>query len=388
MTMLQNAMTSFSRIASLTGVVVAFSFSSSVFAQSVPDLGEAGQFAVLAGSTVTNTGSTIVTGELGVSPGTAITGFPPGIVREGQIRSNDDVTAQAVADLLSAYNDLADQFVTTEQAAAMGMGMVLTPGVYHFTSAADITGSLVLDAQGDAAAVFVFQVEEALTVANNAEVTLVNSASAANVFWQIGTSATLGTSSKFSGSILAGAAVTLNTGAVLNGRALAQTAVTMDTNTITITGTPTLDTPPVDGDETTPPKATVPILSGVMTLTGESTTAVVRAGSSATGGVNYENSFTTDQVITVIGEIFPEAAHMNQAANVFVVAHLVPVTGAEQWIFKTESGDFRSWNQDVNTLQPAFRSASMGASVTDEFYSHPGSVTRSPKTFHPGRTYL
>ncbi|MEX1199100.1 MAG: ice-binding family protein [Pseudohongiellaceae bacterium] len=360
---------SLSRLAVSTAVLVAVAIPSSVSAQSVPDLGEAAQFAVLAGSTVTNTGSTIVTGELGVSPGTAITGFPPGEVRDGQIRSNDDVAAQAVADLLSAYNDLAGQSVTTEQAAAMGMGMVLTPGVYHFTDAADITGSLVLDAEGDTTAVFVFQVEEALTVASNAEVTLINSASAASVFWQIGTSATLGTSSRFSGSILAGAGVTLDTGAVLNGRALAQTAVTLDTNTVTITDEPTVDASPVDGDEPAPSKASVPALSGVISLTGESTTAVLRAGSSADGGVSYSSSFTTDQTITVMGELFPEAAHLNQAAEVFVVARYVPVTGAEQWVYKTESGDFRAWNQDVATLQPAFRTASMGASVTDELFA-------------------
>jgi len=386
MNLFKTAVFTILRFTSLTAAVVAFAVSSTASAQSVPDMGEAAQFAVLAGSTVTNTGSTVVTGELGVSPGTAITGFPPGIVRSGQIRSNDDVAAQAVADLLSAYNDLAAQPVTTEQAAAMGMGMVLTPGVYHFTGGANITGSLVLDAQGDPSSVFVFQVEEALTVANDAQVSLTNGATAANVFWQVGTSATLGISSRFSGSIFAGAAITMNTGAVMHGRALAQTAVTMDSNIVTRTRMPTVappgngtEPPPGNGTEPPPGNGTeppsdgtpIPILPGVTRLTGEPTTAVIRAGSTADAGQTYATSFNTDQTITVFTEIAAEAAHVNQASNVFVVAHLVPETGPEQWIFKTESGVFQEWNGDVNTLQSAFSPANMAASVTYNLFSGP-----------------
>lgn len=353
---------------SLLGLAVFIGSPSSVFAQSIPDLGEAGQFSVLAGSTVTNTGSSIVTGELGVSPGTAITGFPPGIVRLGQIRSNDSVAAQAVADLLVAYNNLAGQAVTTEQAAAMGMGMVLTPGVYHFTDAADITGSLVLDGQDSANAVFVFQVEEALTVNNNAAVTLINGATAANVFWQIGTSATLGTNSAFYGSILAGAGITLNTGATLTGRALAQTAVTLDSNTVTLASA-------ADDDTATPPPVTpipgagLPTLEQIITSEGQASTAIVQAGASSNGGASYTDSFSTSQQIVVDGKLTPEVGDVGKSVDVFVVVKYTSLTGTEQWLMEDGNGDFFAWDQNVASLISIYSTDSMGTSIAGELFS-------------------
>lgn len=353
----------------LTIAMLTASAPGTLFAQSIPDLGEAAQFSVLAGSTVTNTGSSVITGELGVSPGTAITGFPPGIVQLGEIRSNDAVAAQAVADALVAYNNLAGQAVTTEQAAAMGSGMVLIPGVYHFTSAADITGSLVLDAQGSSTAVFVFQVEEALTLNNNAAINLINGASAANVFWQVGTSATLGTSSAFYGSILAGAGITLNTGATLVGRALAGTAVTLDGSTVTLataatggTPTPTPTPSPVPGTE-------LPAIDRVIDSQGQPSTATIKAGATSNGGASYTSSFSTSEQIAVNGELNFETADIGKAASVFVVIKYTSTTGVEQWLMENGDGDFFAWDQDVNTLIAIYSSNSIGSSIAGELFS-------------------
>jgi len=195
-------------------------------------------FGVLAGSTVTNSGPTVVAGNLGVSPGTAITGFTgiapggPGIVT-GTIDSANAVAGQAESELTAAYNAAAGAAVTATKAGDLG-GQTLPPGVYKSTSTLGITGTLTLDAQGNANAQFIFQIASALTTATGSNVVLINGANAANVFWQIGSSATLGTSSTFAGDILAFSSISLGTGAVLNGRALARNgAVTLLSNPIT-----------------------------------------------------------------------------------------------------------------------------------------------------------
>jgi len=196
-------------------------------------LGTAQSFAVLGSSTVTNTGMTTVTGDLGVSPGTAITGFPPGVVIGGTIHANDVVAMQAQNDVTTAYNALAGQACNTVLTGTDLGGLTLKPGVYCFTSSAQLTGTLTLDAQGNPNAVFVFQIASTLTTASNSSVLTINGSQNCNVFWQVGSSATLGTGTVFVGNILALASITLNTGATLSGRALARTgAVTLDTNAV------------------------------------------------------------------------------------------------------------------------------------------------------------
>ncbi|WP_440074389.1 ice-binding family protein, partial [Streptosporangium sp. OZ121] len=196
-------------------------------------LGTAGAFAVLAGSTVTNTGATVVTGGLGLSPGTAVTGFPPGTVN-GAIHAADAVAAQAKVDLVAAYNDAASRTPSATVGTELG-GTTVTPGVY--TSAAGtfgITGTLTLDAQGDSGAVFVFQAASTLITASASTVVLTGGAQARNVFWQVGSSATLGTGSSLAGNVLALTSITVTTGVSVNGRVLARNgAVTLDTDTIT-----------------------------------------------------------------------------------------------------------------------------------------------------------
>ncbi len=198
-------------------------------------LGTAQSFAVLGGSTVTNTGATIVDGNLGVSPGLAVTGFPPGLVSGGPIHAGDAVAAQAQDDTTTAYTTLAGEAVTVDLTGKDLGGMTLVSGVYHFSSSAQLTGTLSLDAQGDPNAVFVFQVGSTLTTASDSSVAVLNGAKDCNIFWQVGSSATLGTTTAFKGNVLALASITLNTGATVSGRALARSAaVTMDANEVSI----------------------------------------------------------------------------------------------------------------------------------------------------------
>jgi hypothetical protein len=202
-------------------------------AVTAPVLGAARSYAVLAGSTVTNTGSTVVTGDLGVSPGTAVTGFPPGQVKGGAIHSADANALQAQTDTTTAYNALAGQSCDRTLTGTDLGGLTLTTGTYCFSSSAQLTGTLTLDAQGDPSAVFVFQMGSTLTTASNSSVVMINGGNPCNVYWQVGSSATLGTGTTFEGNILALASITLTTDVSLTGRALARTAaVTMDTNVV------------------------------------------------------------------------------------------------------------------------------------------------------------
>jgi Ice-binding-like/Bacterial Ig-like domain len=191
-----------------------------------------GNFSVLAGSTVTNTGSTTVSGDVGVSPGTAVTGFPPGLAG-GAIHAADGAAAQAQAALTAGYIDAAGRSGGTPVAGDL-VGQTFTAGVYKSTSSLAISGDVTLDAQGDPAAVFIFQISSTLTTGSGSHVVLANGASACNVFWQVGSSATLGTSSVFKGNILALTSITITTGVNLEGRALARNgAVTLDADVIT-----------------------------------------------------------------------------------------------------------------------------------------------------------
>jgi hypothetical protein len=206
-------------------------------------LGTAASFAVLAGSTITNTGPTVINGDLGLSPGTSVTGFPPGHVN-GTIHTADSVALQAQADLTTAYNDAAAEPVTATIPTELG-GTTQAPGVYNSAAGTfGITGTLTLDAQGDPNAVFIFQAASTLITASASNVNLINGAQASNVFWVVGSSATLGTSSTLQGNILALTSITVTTGTTIHGRALARNgAVTLDTNTITSGGSLSLTSP-------------------------------------------------------------------------------------------------------------------------------------------------
>lgn len=196
-------------------------------------LGTAAAFALLAGSSVTNTGATSVTGDLGISPGTSVTGFPPGAVA-GTQHAGDPTAAQGEADLTEAYNNAAGRTLCAVTVAGNLGGQTLLPGLYKSTSSLGLdSGDLTLDAQGDASAVFIFQIASTLTTDSGRQVVLSGGARASNVFWQVGTSATLGSASVLSGTVMADQSITLATGATLNGRALARIGgVTLDSNAV------------------------------------------------------------------------------------------------------------------------------------------------------------
>jgi len=191
-------------------------------------------FAVLGASTVTNTGFSTVSGNLGLYAGTSVTGFPPGTVSQGTIHTTDAVAHRAQIDETNAYVTLADLALTDNESGVDLGGQTLHPGVYWFTSSAQVTGGLTLDFQGASNALFVFQIGSTLTTASGSSVTVLNGNSTDGIFWQVGSSATLGTSTTFAGNILSLDSITLNTSAKIEcGRAFAQTgAVTLDTNTI------------------------------------------------------------------------------------------------------------------------------------------------------------
>ena len=205
-------------------------------AQTAPSLGTAQSYAVLGGSTVTNTGASVINGDLGLSPGSSVTGFPPGTVTGGAIHAADASALSAQNSLVTAYNFAAGQSCTQDLTGQDLGGKTLTPGVYCFSTSAQLTGTLTLNAQGNAAAVFIFKIGSTLTTASSSSVVMINSGSQCNVFWQVSTSATLGTSTAFAGNILALTSITANTSANVVGRALARNgAVTLDTNNITPT---------------------------------------------------------------------------------------------------------------------------------------------------------
>ncbi|MCW2962511.1 MAG: hypothetical protein JWM90_2898 [Thermoleophilia bacterium] len=216
---------------------------SAVAAQAPVGLGTAGSYAVLAGTTVTNTGATVINGDLGLSPGTSITGFPPGTVN-GTIHATDAAAAQAQADLTTAYDDAAGRSPAIAVSGDLG-GLTVTGGVYRSASSVGLTGTLTLDAQGDPNTVFVFQAGSALTTATSSRVRLINGAQSCNVFWNVGSSATLGTSSTFVGNLLALTSVSLNDSVTVSGRVLARNgAVTLLNDTISASA---CATPPPGG---------------------------------------------------------------------------------------------------------------------------------------------
>jgi hypothetical protein len=231
------------------------------FAQANVPLGTAINFGVLAGSTVTNTGTTPITGSVGVYPGTSITGFPPGTVTDGAIHAGDMIAAAAQSDLTTAYLDASGQMPTQVLTGMNLGGLTLPPGVYFFSSSAQLTGTLTLTGAG----FYIFQIGSTLTTASNSKVRTINGAQAANVFWQVGSSATLGTGTTFIGNILAMASITANTGVILGGRLLARTgAVTLQS--VTLNYPPAIPTGSPGGPP--PPPATPAPSSWILVLIG------------------------------------------------------------------------------------------------------------------------
>lgn len=252
-------------------------------------LGTAASFAVLAGTQVTNTGPSIVSGDLGVNPGTSITGFPPGTVVNGTQYTAGAIALQAQKDSTAAYTDAAGRTPSTAVLADLG-GQTVVPGVYKSSSTLGLTGTLILNAQNNPNAVFIFQAVSSLITASSSVVKLINGAQACNVFWQVGSSATLGTNSTFVGTILASTSASLNTGATVAGRVLVQTGmVSLESNTITVpTCSTTTTTKPTTSTSTSistaPSHGSITLGSSVrdnVTVTGST------AGGTPAGSVQF-----------------------------------------------------------------------------------------------------
>jgi hypothetical protein len=226
-----------SRKTSLAGLLLLGLLSSLLFASSAlgatatVGLGTAAPFSVLAGSTVTNTGPTTMFGDLGLSPGSSVTGAPQVL---GATHVDDAVAVGAKNALTTAYNNAASR-PSSGSAGTDLAGQTFTPGVRTASSSLLLSsGSVTLNAEGNPNAVFIFQIGSTLITGSNTSVSLINGAQACNVFWQVGSSATLGTGTRFVGTVMASASITANTAATIHGRLLAQTAaVTLETNTIT-----------------------------------------------------------------------------------------------------------------------------------------------------------
>jgi hypothetical protein len=202
--------------------------------QSTITLSSAASFAVICGAEVTNTGQTVITGDLGLSPGTSIGGFPPGKLN-GTLHINDSLANQAKLDITTAYNDAAGR-VATDMVTLSGNigGLTLTPGLYKSTSSLAISsGDVTFDAKGNPNAVFIIQIASSLTTTAGRKVILAGGALPSNIFWQVGSSATFGTTSVFKGIVIVMETISFQTGATLEGSALARTgSITMDANTI------------------------------------------------------------------------------------------------------------------------------------------------------------
>jgi hypothetical protein len=208
-------------LAALLGALVPLT----ALAATDPGLASAGNFAVLSGVGMTNTGPSWITGAIGASSA-GITGFPPGTA--GPKHVGDSVYTTAETDLVTAYNN-ATQPTTTDYTGVNLGGLTLGPGVYNQTTAPTLTGTLTLSGSG----VYIFREGSTLVTASGARVVLLNGAQPCDIFWQVASSATIGTSTTFVGNIMAMASIQMQTGATLNGRALARTAaVTLDTNRI------------------------------------------------------------------------------------------------------------------------------------------------------------
>jgi hypothetical protein len=240
----------------LLGLLSTMLFASTALgATATVGLGTAASFSVLGGSTVTNTGPTTMFGDLGLSPGSSVTGAPHVL---GATHVDDAVAIGAKNSLTTAYNNAASR-PTNGSAGTDLAGQAFSPGVRTASSSLLLSsGSVTLDAQGDPNAVFIFQIGSTLITGSNTSVSLINGAQACNVFWQVGSSATLGTGTRFVGTVMASATITANTAATIHGRLLASTgAVNLDTNTITTSNCASSTTGVGGGAEaTTPTEAT------------------------------------------------------------------------------------------------------------------------------------
>jgi len=326
------------------------------------NLGTTTGFAVLAGSTVTNTGPSSISGDLGLYPGTSITGFPPGKLTAGSVYVAPSGTAkQAQADLTTAYNDAAGRTPPTVVTGDLG-GQTLAPGVYKATSSMGLTGTVTLDGQNNLGSVFIFQAGSTLITATSSTVRLINGAQACNVFWQVGSSATLGTTTTFVGSVLALTSATLDTGAVVDGRVLARNgAVTLDDNTIT---SPTCATAATT--TTLKPTTTTIAHSTTTTTIAHSTTTTTRPRTSSTTTTAPKRAVVTTTTArpstTTTTAVRPTTTTVAGAATTTTVAGKVTTTTTKGSVTTTT----RPRGTTTTTLAPGVPTTTIPGSHTGE----------------------
>jgi Ice-binding-like len=283
----------------LLGSLSTLLFASSALASpATVGLGTAAPFSVLAGSTITNTGATTMFGNLGLYPGTSVTGAPQVL---GTSYINDQVAIEAKSALTTAFTNAKNR--PSEGSAGTDLaGHMFSPGVYAASSSLELSsGSVTLNAEGNPDAVFIFKVGTALTTGSATTVSLINGAQACNVFWQVGTSATLGVGTQFVGTILAGESITANSAATIHGRLLTQTAaVTLENNTITTSNCPSSESGSGGGTETTSGGVTAGGggSSGGGTTTGGTTTGGTTTGGTTTGGTTTGPAAAGTPVVT------------------------------------------------------------------------------------------
>ena len=327
-------------------------------AQPAVGLGTSAPFAVLGGSTVTNTGPSVISGDVGVYPGTAVVGFPPGLVNNGTVHAADAVALQAQSDVTTAYDDAAGRTPAVTESSDLG-GQTLAPGVYQAASAMSLTGTVTLDAGGDQSAVFIFQAGSTLITASSSSVNLIGGAQACNVFWQVGSSATLGTTTSFVGTILALTSASLDTGATLQGRVFARNgAVTLDDNVIT-----------QPGCATTSPTTT--------TTTTASTTSTTAATSGSGGGTTGSGSSGSTGAVATTGSVVSGEGGSGTGSAAGTTSSAVIPLGAPQ----TGRGGASHTRNDALIGLGAVLLVAAGAAVSAGWRRRHAAAATPPRTF-------
>ena len=346
-----------------------------------PTLGTAGSFGVLAGAGVTNTGPTVVAGDLGTCPTADVTGFPPGVVG-GTIHANDAAACGAQADTTIAYNNAAGRAPTQTFGGPTDLGgLTLSGGVYATPTSFAITGTLTLDGAGNPDATFIFQAGSTVITATNSSVVFVNGAQACNVFWQVGSSATLGVGSQFKGTILALSSITANTNAAVDGRLLARNgAVTLDSNRIaqpvcaaaTTTSGPSSTTTPGGPTTTGATSTTTP---GGPTTTGATSTTT--PGGPTTTGATSTTTTAGPTTTTTAGPTSTTATTATTAAPTTTTTRPTATTATTAGPTVTTANPQTSGN---GVLGPVFSSPGPSASSGTTAIDQTGRITELPRT--------
>jgi Ice-binding-like/WxL domain surface cell wall-binding len=321
------------------------------------NLGTAGSYAALGGTSVTNTGLSVLSGNVGTSPAASIVGFPPGVIT-GTFHAGDAAAAQARVDLGVGIADAASRTPIAQFAGDLN-GLTFTPGVYHSAAAMALTGTLTLDAQGDPTAVFIFQVDAALNTAAASQVSLVNGASAANVYWEAAGAVGTGAASSFSGTIMTPAAITIGAGGSLNGRALAYGTVTLGDNVVT--------PPPVvtaGSLSISVPSGPVSLGSHADTVSGETISGslgVVQVTDTRSASTGWTVSVSATALAPVSGSSIPASAMGYAVGSVtqilgvasYVKANPTSLGSAAVALTATASGsNAASWNPTISVVVP------------------------------------